>query len=275
MSRTNHKLVAPVEGTSSDDCIDDNLSFGLRKKRRKIRSGITKAPLRNVGNVISENDSDEAVDINDSDCSESQFQSAMLDHLHGKLSLMPDHNQLIGMLSGPENDGSYSSPLSQKSGKNMADFDDDDSPCDEELIQLAATSHCISAFTSQRSIQMAQQLHMANHGIGPKANRNATIAVKNLNDNNKPVMLTLNEISQPGNILLWDLLMDDKIVSNVFHKSYSKIGSNWQHIGDFDSLQKLFSLTKYPNHFNSVWLSQILQHNFQFLTLLSFAGSTR
>lgn len=217
INRTNHKLGTTVEGTSSDDCVDDSESFSLRKKRkrRKIRSGLAKPQVRNVG-AVSENESDENVDINDSDCSESQFQSAMLNlnHLHGKISLMPDHNQLIGMLSGAENDGSYSSPLSQKSGKNMADFDDDDSPCDEELAQLAATSHCLSPFTSQRSIQLAQQLHMANHGVTStsKANRNATpvkIAV------DKPVMMTLNEISQPGNILLWDLLMDDKIVSNV------------------------------------------------------------
>lgn len=168
---------------------------------------MTKIPQRN-DETISEADSDEAVDINDSDCSESQLQSAMLDHLHGKITLIPDHNQLIGMLSGAENDGSFSSPCSQKSGKDMADFDDDDSPCEEELAQLAATSHCLTAFTSQRSINMAH-FHVNNHVTGgsSKASRNAS---KGLSD--KAHMLTLNEISQPGNILLWDLLMDDKIV---------------------------------------------------------------
>lgn len=47
------------------------------------------------------------------------------------------------MLSGEEaemegdNDGSYSSRMSNKSEKNMADFDGEDSVCEEELVQLA------------------------------------------------------------------------------------------------------------------------------------------
>lgn len=47
------------------------------------------------------------------------------------------------MLSGEEaeaegdGDGSYSSRMSNKSEKNMADFDGADSVCEEELAQLA------------------------------------------------------------------------------------------------------------------------------------------
>lgn len=45
------------------------------------------------------------------------------------------------MLSGEEaeaeGDGSYSSRMSNKSEKNMADFDGEDSVCEEELAQLA------------------------------------------------------------------------------------------------------------------------------------------
>lgn len=56
------------------------------------------------------------------------------------------------MLSGEEAeaegdaDGSYSSRMSNKSEKNMADFDGEDSVCEEELAQLAehvSTFKCI------------------------------------------------------------------------------------------------------------------------------------
>ena len=40
------------------------------------------------------------------------------------------------MMSGEE--GSYSSRMSNKSEKNMADFDGEESGCDDELVQLAA-----------------------------------------------------------------------------------------------------------------------------------------
>lgn len=53
-----------------------------------------------------------------------------------------DHH-ILDMLSGEEAeaegdaDGSYSSRMSNKSEKNMADFDGEDSACEEELAQLA------------------------------------------------------------------------------------------------------------------------------------------
>lgn len=49
----------------------------------------------------------------------------------------------MDLLSGEEAeaegdaDGSYSSRMSTKSEKNMADFDGEDSVCEEELAQLA------------------------------------------------------------------------------------------------------------------------------------------
>lgn len=163
--------------------------------------------------AISDGDTDEAVDINDSDCSESQIQSAMLGHLHAKTPFINTmaNNHLIGMLSGGENDGSYSSPLSQKSGKNMADFDDDDSPCEEELAQLAASSHCLAAFAaSSRERNITQ--NVLNNALTAKSSRNSSRTTENARSNH----MTANEVSQPCNILLWDLLMDDKIVSSTF-----------------------------------------------------------
>jgi len=47
------------------------------------------------------------------------------------------------MMSGEE--GSYSSRMSNKSEKNMADFDGEESGCDDELVQLAAQVHYVLA----------------------------------------------------------------------------------------------------------------------------------
>lgn len=52
-------------------------------------------------------------------------------------------SHILDLLSGEEAevegdaDGSYSSRMSTKSEKNMADFDGEDSVCEEELAQLA------------------------------------------------------------------------------------------------------------------------------------------
>lgn len=52
-------------------------------------------------------------------------------------------SHILELLSGEEAeaegdaDGSYSSRMSNKSEKNMADFDGEDSVCEEELAQLA------------------------------------------------------------------------------------------------------------------------------------------
>lgn len=178
-----------------------------------MRAVMAKSQLQGI-EAISDGDTDEAVDINDSDCSESQIQSAMLSHLHAKAPFINTmaNNHLIGMLSGGENDGSYSSPLSQKSGKNMADFDDEDSPCEEELAQLAASSHCLAAFAaaSSRERNITQNmLNSVNNALTAKTSRNSSRITESVRSN----LMTANEVSQPCNILLWDLLMDDKIVS--------------------------------------------------------------
>lgn len=240
ISRINRRLVATLNGSSSEDGIGESDGHAARKKlrkRRKMRAVMAKSQLQGI-EAITDGDTDEAVDINDSDCSEAQMQSAMLGHLHAKAPFINTmaNNHLIGMLSiynliylpiftmfififfpppgmlsGGENDGSYSSPLSQKSGKNMADFDDDDSPCEEELAQLAASSHCLAAFASSRERNITQTvLNSVNNALTAKASRaNSSRTTENVRTN----LMTANEVSQPCNILLWDLLMDDKIVS--------------------------------------------------------------
>lgn len=222
ISRINRRLVASLNPSSSEDGIGESDAHAARKKlrkRRKMRAVMAKSQLQGI-EAISDGDTDEAVDINDSDCSESQIQSAMLGHLHAKAPFINTmtNNHLIGMLSGGENDGSYSSPLSQKSGKNMADFDDDDSPCEEELAQLAASSHCLAAFAaSSRERNITQNvLNSVSNALTAKSSRNSSRTTENARTN----LMTANEVSQPCNILLWDLLMDDKIVSFQFsHKT--------------------------------------------------------
>lgn len=218
ISRINRRLVATIDESSSEGGIGETDAHAARKKlrkKRKMRSILAKSQLQGI-ETITDGDTDDAVDINDSDCSESQIQSAMLSRLHGKTPFINSmaNSHLIGMLSGGENDGSYSSPLSQKSGKNMADFDDDDSPCEEELAQLAASSHCLAAFASSRSRNIAGNFHSnnSNNTLPAKSNRNSSRATENMKSN----LMTANEVSHPSNILLWDLLMDDKIVSILF-----------------------------------------------------------
>lgn len=223
MNRVNLRFIERMDATSSDDAIEDSESFNLRKKlrkRRKMRSGFTKSQLQDI-ETISDGDSDEAVDINDSDCSETRIQSAVLGH--GATPYLND-SHLIGMLSGGENDGSYSSPLSQKSGKNMADFDDDDSPCEEELAQFAPTSHCLTAFAqTQRSLNVTEHFHGSNASASKQSTSRMTSNAKKSNAGMAPTLdakvgssgVTVNEIAQPANFLLWDLLMDDKIVSST------------------------------------------------------------
>lgn len=53
------------------------------------------------------------------------------------------------LLSEPE--GSYSSRMSNKSEKNLADYEGEESNCDEELAQLAVRAHHVSYFFSLTS----------------------------------------------------------------------------------------------------------------------------
>lgn len=217
----NRHLVATIKGSSSEEGIDDSANYNVRKKlrkrRRQARVLASKSQRPNI-EAISDGDSEDAAGMHDSDYSESQLPSAMLSHLHGEgpfINTMSD-NHLMDLLSGGENDGSYSSPMSQKSGKNMADFDDDDSPCEEELAQLAMRNQ----FDTARSMNMNEHFRGTNLNSGNKQPKIGPMP-KPMENNNKASSssqsstLNISEMSQPSNVLLWDLLMDDKIVSTI------------------------------------------------------------
>ncbi|XP_046627893.1 ubiquitin carboxyl-terminal hydrolase 34 [Neodiprion virginianus] len=110
------------------------------------------------------------------------------------------------MLSDEE--GSYSSRISNKSEKNMADFDGEESGCEEELAQLAARhltaiqmqayhqDHQHPAMALRRSICRPPQLRTARQTIARLSSQ-----------------FNLETVCKPGNTLLWDILQDDKIGS--------------------------------------------------------------
>ena len=227
-----------MNASSSDDC-DDVEKYVLRKKvrkRRKIQrlassSGPTnkKLPMETVSEV--ESHSDDIVGVNDSDCSDSQLQTAILGHLHSNegpfLSTISD-SHLIDLLSGAENDGSYSSPLSNKSEKNMADFEDEDSPCEEELAQLTTSSHCLSITPRTRPLSINEHFHVKNKS-SERNNSSISSSCKSIENNVlhkdssgsggsliNQLAYRVTDVCQPGNTLLWDLLMDDKIVCVLF-----------------------------------------------------------
>uniref|UniRef100_A0A1A9ZZN0 ubiquitinyl hydrolase 1 n=1 Tax=Glossina pallidipes TaxID=7398 RepID=A0A1A9ZZN0_GLOPL len=157
MKMKNHRIVNIIDNSSSeDDLQQDSINIQMHRKKSRKRRKNNSIPLTRLAYHIveaicdggeDEASSDDAEDgegeiLNDSDdCSDpGQVPSAVLKHLQGEgpyiRAIAETH--ISELLSGAENDGSYSSPISNKSEKNMADFDDEDvSPCEEELAQLS------------------------------------------------------------------------------------------------------------------------------------------
>lgn len=108
------------------------------------------------------------------------------------------------MLSDEE--GSYSSRISNKSEKNMADFDGEESGCEEELAQLAARHltaiqmqayhphHSHSTMTIRRAVCQPPQVRTIRQTVARLSSQ-----------------FNSDTVCKPGNTLLWDLLQDDKI----------------------------------------------------------------
>ncbi|XP_052133303.1 ubiquitin carboxyl-terminal hydrolase puf isoform X2 [Frankliniella occidentalis] len=101
------------------------------------------------------------------------------------------------LLSEPE--GSYSSRMSNKSEKNLADFEGEESNCDEEIAQLAARAHHLQQMGiqcfSQHSPKLCHRLSL----------RDGT------RDQRLRSQFDMECVCKPGSTLLWDLLQDDKI----------------------------------------------------------------
>ncbi|XP_065207082.1 ubiquitin carboxyl-terminal hydrolase puf isoform X2 [Planococcus citri] len=109
-------------------------------------------------------------------------------------------------------DCSVSSRMSTKSEKNMADFDGEDSVCDEELMQLAAHAHAQANLTPQ------QLTHIAFHARLP-VNKNL-IATSIQDYSSMLPHFNLENVCKPGSTLLWDLVQDDKICQLAENMAY-------------------------------------------------------
>lgn len=191
-----------------------------RKKRRKQLGQLTKREIQEMVESISDGDSDCDPLFGGSDCSES-VREDVLERLNKDESFfraISENCHLMDYLRSAENDDS-SSPISNKSEKNMADFDDEDSPC-EELAQLTATSSHYSSSPRNRidlnrsntpnNIQKSHKNHVKTSGSsGNEKNRS------NSSNVSSPMRARSPDVCQPGNTLLWDLLQDDKIVSHI------------------------------------------------------------
>ncbi|XP_057336925.1 ubiquitin carboxyl-terminal hydrolase puf [Microplitis mediator] len=130
---------------------------------------------------------------------------------------------LDDMLSDEE--GSYSSRISNKSEKNMADFDGEESGCEEELAQLAArhlSTIQMQAYAPHSHHHSHHQHHHHHHHHAPHAMtmrrsvfRPPQVRRRAMRQQSMSSRLAsqfnLETVCKPGNTLLWDLLQDDKI----------------------------------------------------------------
>lgn len=123
----------------------------------------------------------------------------------------------------PDDGSCNSSHVSNKSEKNLADFDGEESGCEDELAQLAA--HAQAQLNShpmtQRLTNMACMYTPHLHGSGKHSHHflgRSPREVRQALDH-----FELDSVCEPGQTLLWDLLQDDKIVSQIlvlFHLSF-------------------------------------------------------
>lgn len=188
----NHRIVNIIDNSSSEEDLQQAaLDVQLHRKKSRKRRKNSNLPLTRLAHEIveaiwdggededaSSDDADDADEadgevLNDSDdCSDTGGQvvpSAVLKHLRGEGPYIRaiDETHISELLNGAEIDG-YSSPMSNKSEKNMADFDDEDvSPCEEELSQLHAlrVSHnCVPpAFAAAAMVAAHSSIQQQQH----------------------------------------------------------------------------------------------------------------
>lgn len=137
-------------------------------------------------------------------------------------SIFQDYVTPPDNIDGDGSDGSYSSRMSNKSEKNMADFDGEDSNCDEDSLM--------------QSLAQNQMAEMMASGVMPPGQRNQQVSLGDLGSpifaqrslrrfnhqqrkrdggkNGAPGSIfnfQIDNVCQPGQTLLWDLVQDDTI----------------------------------------------------------------
>lgn len=208
----NHRIVNIIDNSSSEDDLQKgSINIQMhRKKSRKRRKNNNNLPLTHLAYEIveaicdggeddaSSDDADEGDGecelLNDSDeCSDpGQVPSAVLKHLQGEgpyiRAIAETH--ISELLSGAENEGSYSSPISNKS-ENLDGFDVDEI-CEVEIAQLVnahnqrvAQNNMPPAFAAAAAAMaaahtaMSMQKNEANVAVAAAALAAAAVATDN------------------------------------------------------------------------------------------------
>ncbi|KAL5285273.1 USP34 family protein [Megaselia abdita] len=202
------------EDDEEDDDEEDmaEAQSSLISKNKKVRKRRNNERMFGVGKINAEmadvlwgDSHSDGEAINDSD---DQVHNSVMKHLpvEGPYVRLLTNSAITDFLNEQDNDnGSYSSPMSNKSEKNMADFDDDDSPCEEEIAQLVESSGIIPKYSA--AFNALREKH--NHERKEKEQDLSTGATK-VDPNGFPIF-RVSEVCQPGKTLLWDLLQDNKI----------------------------------------------------------------
>lgn len=194
-----------AQNSSSDDeriDLNEKIISDRKKLRKKRKKHLSRKEIQEMVESISDNDSDCV--FGGSDCSEG-IHDDVLERLNKDDSFfraISENCHLMDYLRSTENDGS-SSPISTKSEKNLADFDDEESPC-EELTALAAKP----TFAFSRDNRSSTPDNIGNKKINESSSNEKN---KSSSSSASALRTKSPDICQPGNTLLWDLLQDDKI----------------------------------------------------------------
>lgn len=216
-----HRIIGPTYNAQNSSSEDEKIIAGDRKKlRRKRKKFLSRKEIREMVESISDNDSDYDVLFGGSDCSEGIHDDALerLNKDDSFFRAISENCHLMDYLRSTENDGS-SSPMSTKSEKNLADFDDEESPCEElstldntKPIYVYARDNVTSTPESTTTNATAKkQLNTTESSSNEKNKSSSSCASITANTSANALRTKSPDICQPGNTLLWDLLQDDKI----------------------------------------------------------------
>ncbi|XP_018562913.1 ubiquitin carboxyl-terminal hydrolase 34 [Anoplophora glabripennis] len=191
----NHRRVTRIAAIETLSELDVDSDHDIKGTLKGVTTLVLPSP---INNLVDPNLKPTVYLEESSSCSELGKESVTLEGHEGTcanfLTLHTRAGHILEMLSGEEAEvegdaeGSYSSRMSNKSEKNMADFDGEDSVCEEELARLADHAN--------------MNLHVLAHSP-----EKSPIRV----DHRLSACFKADNVCQPGNTLLWDLLQDDKI----------------------------------------------------------------
>ncbi|XP_039283222.1 ubiquitin carboxyl-terminal hydrolase 34 isoform X3 [Nilaparvata lugens] len=191
------------EEDDEDDDEDDDESDSEEEAGTPAKAGVS----QEVPNIVLRQGNTEFIQLVGDQSSPDSGQGAVMTELaslvqgsHNSNSYIrtfqASHEMMDEMLSPEE--GSLSSRMSNKSEKNMADFDGEDSWNEWRQLEIDAKAH------------MAQET-LADIEIHSRFNKISTM-VGGLQEL-APILsqFNLENVCKPGNTLLWDLIQDDKI----------------------------------------------------------------